>query len=190
MKRVRQRNRSVFGKAKTGFSLIEIIVAIAIIGVMAAIIVPRLRVRGGKEIDVMVDSIAALTSSGYERALMTGKVHRVFFMMKEPAHVELQIAQDTKASDTELKFTKAPADYNTVSFAWDLERFDIKNFYIKGSDEAARGNLKDAWFYILPDGLSQEIVINIHDRQTGDERGLILNPFHVKFAVYDTFQKP
>lgn len=189
VKLVRQRNRSVFGKAKSGFSLIEIIVAITIIGVMAAIVVPRLRFRGGNEIDTLVDKLAALTSSGYERALMTGKVHRIFFMMKEPAHVELQIAQDKKANDIELKFVRAPEEYNTVTFTWD-ERFVIKNFYIKGFDEAAKGNLKDAWFYILPDGLSQEIVINIRDEQTGDERGLSLNPFHVKFSVYDTFQKP
>lgn len=180
----------MFGnKVKLGFSLLEIIIAIAIIGVMAMIVVPRLRFRGGNALDALVDKIATLTNSGYERAIMTGKLHRVFFSFKEHPYVELQIARDKKASDTEQKFEKAATEYATVSFDWD-ERFVVKNFYIKGFDEAAKGNLNDAWFYILPEGMSQEIVINIVDETTGDERGLVLNPFHVKFTMYDTFQKP
>lgn len=182
------------GNKQHGFSLIEIIIAIAIVGVMAMIVVPRLRFRGGNELDKLTDQIAALTTLGYERAVMTGKVHRVFFAFKEHPYVELQVAVAAKtlpdkAPDTELKFEKAAADYNKVSFAWD-ERFVVKNFYIKGFDEAARGNLTTAFFYIMPDGVSQEIVINILDTATQDEAGLVLNPFHVKFTVYDTFQKP
>jgi prepilin-type N-terminal cleavage/methylation domain-containing protein len=177
----------VFGKTNTGFSFIEIIVAIAIVGVMAAIVIPRLRVRGTSEIDALVNKIAELTQQGYERALVTGKVHRVFFTITtgQPSKAALQVAEDTKPGD-ELKFVPVPAEYNPTSFEWD-ERLRIVNFYIRGTDEGS--GLKTAWFYILPDGLSQEIVMNIGDEQTPDERGLVLNPFHVKFSVYDSFQK-
>jgi prepilin-type N-terminal cleavage/methylation domain-containing protein len=174
---------------KSGFSLIEIIVAIAIIGVMAAIVIPRLNIRTGRELDLLVDRLANLTAQGYERAILNGTIHRVYFSFKEPAQVELQEAQPLKKGESELQFKKVPADYNKVSFLFD-ERFIIKNFFIKGHDEAARGVLKDAFFYILPDGTSQEIIINILDSVTSDEAGLVLNPFLVKFTVYDTFQKP
>lgn len=175
--------------AKPGFSLIEIIVAITIIAIMAAILIPRLRMRGTRDLDALVDHIAALTSLGYERAIMTGKIHRIMFHMKEPAQIELQVMRDEKLGESEHKFVRAEADYDAVSFDWS-DQLSVKNFYIKGFDEAAKGNLKDAWFYLLPNGMSQEIIINIVDEKTNDERGLVLNPFHGTFTSYDTFQKP
>jgi prepilin-type N-terminal cleavage/methylation domain-containing protein len=174
---------------RSGFTLIELIVAIAIIGVMATIFVPRLRSRPAQPLDQLVQKIQELTKLGYERAITTGKVHRIMFRFKEEPSVQLEMGGDQRTSLGEMKFFPIGAIGSLPTrVPWE-ERFVVKNFYIKGFDEAAK-NLKDAFLYLLPEGLSQESVINIRDEQAGATRGMVLNPFTVQWAIYDTLQKP
>lgn len=176
--------------SKSGFTLIELIVAIAIIGVMATIFVPRLRSPAATPIDQLTQKIKELTRLGYERAITTGKVHRIMFRFKEDPSIQLEIGGDQRTSLGEMKFFPIGAVGSLPTrIAWE-DRFAIKNFYIKGFDEVARGPLKDAFLYLLPEGLSQESVINIRDEKAGATRGMVLNPFTVQWAVYDTLQKP
>lgn len=171
----------------TGFTLLELIVAIAIIGVMATIFVPRLRSPAAQPIDQLSQKISALTKLGYEQAISTGKVHRIIFKFKEDAAVQLEMGGDEKTSLGDMKFYPvASIGSLPTRITWD-PRFVVKNFYIKGFDEATHTQM---WFYLLPEGISQEIVINIRDEQAGATRGMVLNPFTVQWAVYDTPQKP
>lgn len=180
-------------KAKAGFSFIELIVAIMILGIMATLVVSRVMFRGPREIDAVAANITRLTQMGYERAVLTGKLHRVFFDFAQDApEFRLEVLADGAQKDApelkDQKFTPVSVEYNKTRYAWP-EQVTIKNFYIKTIDEAARG-LKTAWFYIMPEGITQEIVINMADELLQDTRGMILNPFTVRFTIYDSFQKP
>ena len=78
--------------------------------------------------------------------------------------------------------------------------FSFKQFFVEGYDEIGKygvgKKLESLWFFIVPDGLSQSVIINIvNKKEKGTaERfrpiGLVLNPFMVQFKAYDTFQKP
>jgi len=184
-------NGSVSGTSpKTGFSLIELIVAIAIIGIMATIIMPRILNKPSNTLDTFIENVNLITRTGYEQAIITGNVHRIFFNMKaETPFIELQIEKHDKKSSTPREFIPVLIPYIRTKFAVP-PTVNIKNFYIKGIDEATGGTLKDAWYYILPSGLSQEIIISISDTQKPIMRSLVLNPFTVKFSVYDTPQTP
>lgn len=186
------KNISVCGTSKshTGFSLIEILVALAIMSIMALVLVPRLKVRGHQPIDQLVEHIVSLSRMGYERAILTGKTHRVYFFFRDPARISLEVIKDDKSTTGEWQFASAAAAYAPVTYPWDLERFTVLNFYIKNIDEARNKGLKDAWFFVLPQGVSQEVIINIRDEVTSEVRGLVLNPFTVQFTVYDAARKP
>ena len=47
-----------------------------------------------------------------------------------------------------------------------------------------------AWFYIMPDGSSQDIIINFTYGDDNKERGIKINPFYVRVNLYDAFQYP
>jgi len=177
--------------SKPGFSFIEIIVAMMIMGIMAALVMPQLLVRGERAVDTFVADIAKITQLGIERAVLTGKVHRIFFDFKadEKPTMSLQVLAEKQDAGGERKFEPVGADYIKTSYPLH-NQIAIKNFYLLGVDKAAEGALKTSWYYLLPEGVSQEIIINISDELTGDTAGLVLNPFSVRFTVYDTFQKP
>jgi hypothetical protein len=58
------------------------------------------------------------------------------------------------------------------------------------------GTINEVWFYIYPDGSTQEVIINVFDTsdtsqaEAGTRFGLVLSPFTGTFSVYDTFQRP
>src|SRR2546430_125877 len=99
VKEARQRNILMFGIFRSGisqskilqhgFSLIEIMVALLIVAIMGAIFIPRFAARGARPLDLVTERIITLTQAGYDRAIMTGKLHRVLFSLKEPAFIEL-----------------------------------------------------------------------------------------------------
>ena len=53
----------------------------------------------------------------------------------------------------------------------------------------------ETWFYVVPDGMTQRVTINMTDGNDIDSGGrpakigLVLNPFNAQFAAYDTFKK-
>lgn len=182
----------MFGTAKQGFSLIEIMVVIMIMGIMAAIVVPNLRQRvPGHKRKAFITELNTLMALGWQDALATQKVHRVFFDI-DARVVSLEI-EEIGPSDHEIAYKPIKQAYRTTSYEWP-EEIEIKNFYIDGSDELNQPERKTSslWFYIMPEGLSQNVIINVEDTsQTQPIRlGLVLNPFTVQLKEYDIFQKP
>jgi type II secretion system protein H len=183
---------------KSGFSLIEIMVAIVLVGIMAAVIVPNLRPRKAKyEREEFIAKLNALTNLGKHNALMRNKTHRILVDL-DKKYIELQAETDKKDEKGEPAFEKAKTGgYINTTFAWP-KQMEVKNFYVEGFDEMEQvggRSTKQVWFFIIPSGLAQTVTINMFD--TKDKIGggkprpvsLVLNPFSAQFKVYDTFQK-
>ena len=147
-----------------GFTLIEIVVAIAIIGFMAAIVVPNMLGPTAKaERKSFIAKLNGLLFLGWQQALITHKIHRVAF---DIAHkkVYLEVVENVDSAD-KSNAAQVKIDYQATSIEWP-EQFEVKNFYIEGTDEVKAVSNKtkeEYWFYIMPDGLSQDITINLFD---------------------------
>lgn len=185
------------GTCKSGFTLIEILVAITILVVMAAIVAPRLAPKRPKEErKAFVAQLNALTQLAWQTALTTNVLQRILFDFKKKT-VSVEQSTGEKDNKGDLKFTPLQRTYLETTISWP-ENLQIKNFFLEGFDEMKRFSGRDTgetWFYIVPDGMTQRVTINMLDTQDmqPDGRlakvGLVLNPFTAQFVAYDTFKQ-
>lgn len=181
---------------KNGFTLIEILVVIAIIGMLAVIMVPTFRGRSPKyQREEAIAKLNSLSSLAWQNALITNIIHTINFNLKENK-VSVKMATG-KYDEKGLPVTKPmEREYVNSEFTWP-ENLEIKQFFIEGIDEIkvqGRTNIS-LFFLIMPDGLAQNVIINFVDTKDSlsdgqpKQFGLVLNPFNAQFRVYDTFQK-
>ncbi len=185
---------------KRGFSLLELMVAIALIGIVAAIVAPNLRRRGPKEErEQFIENLNGLMKFAWQNGVTSGKTQKIEFDFSK-ARRKITISESTgkKNKEGEQEFKSVNSKYGSTTLKIP-SHFVFKNFYIEGFDEITRhaaGKEVTAWFYIIPEGLSQSVIINFIDTKDktagGRPRpvGLVLNPFYVQFSVYGTFKKP
>jgi prepilin-type N-terminal cleavage/methylation domain-containing protein len=180
----------MFGKSKQGFTFIELMVVILLLGIVATMIVPNLQQRlPGYKRKAFVSELNTLLSLGWQNALIAQKVIRVFFDLKNRT-VKLEVEEPGPGNTLVAK--PLAQSYRKTSYEWP-ETLEIRNFFIDGTDEfRSDRDVFTIWFYVVPEGLSQEIIINVLDTsQTPNIRlGLVLNPFTAQLKEYDTFQKP
>jgi type II secretion system protein H len=181
---------------KEGFSLIEILVAIMLVGIMATIVVPSFRAKDPrKERRQFFTELNTLTRLAWSYALVTGKVQRLVVDFTKGT-LQLQEATDKKDEKGEPVFV-ASKGYIQRTVTWP-KQLQIQNFYIEGFDEMERFGGRPTgtvWFFVTPQGLAQPVTMNIvdtSDRSRGSARpiSLVLNPFSAQFKEYATFQKP
>jgi len=182
---------------RTAFTLIELMVAIAVIAIMATIIVPNIfRLQPRYERKQFIADLNSLVRYGQQHAITSGKVQQIFVNITKKM-MELRSPSGKKDAQGQDEYTLVqrmyvPTHINIPASA------QIKNFIIEGFDEVGKyTNSKTAelWFFIVPEGLTQEVIINFLDTNdkmyNGKPRpiGLVLNPFTAQFKEYDTFQK-
>lgn len=182
---------------RTGFTLLEILIVLALIGLLGAVIVPNLRrVTPRYERDQFIARLNALVQLGWQQAVIQHTIHQVIFNIGEK---RVALSQDTGKRDAtgDPVFETVKGLYLSTSFELPAQ-FNIKQFFIEGFDEMSRfvgRKTAELWFYIVPEGMTQDVIINLvdtKDTRNGKPRpvGLVLNPFTAQFKVYDTFQKP
>ena len=179
-------------KLKSGFSLIELVVAIMLIALMATMVVPRFGGRTYKaERDKFISKFNSMLQLGYQNALSSSKLHRVLIDIdKKKIRLEIEAGKDAlnKEQFTALKISYVKSEIN-------FEDFEIINLYLKKDDKlAGRSRTKEAWFFISPSGMAQEVTLNLkylkNPENINTNFALVLNPFTVQFKTYDEFQKP
>lgn len=85
---------------EVGFTLIEILAVILIIGLVSAVVLPGLRLSGGSSRHDQALNVASYLELARQRAIMTGKIHRLLIDVDDGAfNVEWYVR---KAGDDEL----------------------------------------------------------------------------------------
>ncbi len=182
-----------------GFGFIEIIIAIALVGILVGVSLPNvLGRRDAQERKAFVTQINSIMSEVWLSALQTNKIHKVNFDLKNR---KIDVSKQTDAFDVERNpvFEHLILYFSSNSYRWP-EAFDIQQFYAQKVDRIAEGglsrNAEDVWFFVMPGGTSQEVIINIVDQsqnqseKEGKQFGIVLNPFIAQCVMYDSFQKP
>lgn len=185
------------GMTRPGFSLIELVVAIGLLVLVAAVVVPRLGMRNPKqEREQFIAQLNGLTKFAWQNAITSRKTHQIDFDLQKKV---VTILQDSGAEKKDGKLQTVPLQKSHERTSIKIPpQLLVKNFYIEGFDEMTSRTGKEitgAYFYIIPEGLTQSVIINIVDTKErivgrGKEIGLVLNPFSAQFKVYGTFKQP
>ena len=184
---------------KSGFSLIELAIVIAIMGIVALAIVPTMRSPKSVSPKEFVAKLNTLMQAAWQQALMTNRVQKVLFNFTNKKITLEELVEHSKADEQE-KFVPVTSSYLISELAIP-PGYTFNNFYIEKKDQMRMGERKDAWFFVIPEGLAQEVIINGRDRGNAEtapsaqirdvERfSFVLNPFSAQFTHYDTFQTP
>lgn len=183
--------------SSNGFTLFEILIVLAIMGIMMSVMVPNLRrLFPGRERKMFIEKLNGLTRIAWQRALVERKTQKIVFDFGK-RYIWLESATGA-IKDGQQEFMRSKTAYVLTQLKIP-KSIEIKNFIIEGFDEMGRygsgRKTTESWFYLIPDGLAQSVTINFLDFGTltasGKPRqyGLVLNPFSAQFKVYDGFQK-
>jgi prepilin-type N-terminal cleavage/methylation domain-containing protein len=171
---------------RSGFTLIELIFVIVIIGILSMVTLPALRLIGGDKRAEFVNQLSHLVQITWQNAVVTGKVHRIVFDSAN-REIRAEMRELIKSSDTSDKnksseYISAAGVYFKTSIKWNLDLFAIKDFYITNTKPETSNNLN---FLIFPEGVTQPVIINF---ASDEPLSLVLNPFSAQFKTYDTYQ--
>lgn len=185
---------------RPGFSFLQLVFVVAIVGVMSMTVIPNLfKRRPLYEQKAFVTTLNAFMAEAWQRGLTTQKVQKIIFNLQQ-RKVSLEQETDQRDAQGNRVFAPVVVEYAPAAPSW-LEQWEIRQFFVQGADEIASQSQQNrmadgVWFFVLPGGLSQEVIINMvymHDKHSGQEgkrNGLVLNPFTVQFKTYDEFQSP
>lgn len=175
---------------KDAFSLIEIMVAIMIMGLIAAVSIPAFRAFRADPKKDLVQNLNSLSLSALNNAVFSGNTNRVLFdFKKNKIIVEEQLTQ--KGSDGQVQYEKLSKNLGATEIDFDTAKLAVANFFINGKDEMELSGSEVAkntvWFFVSPEGVAQNVTINLNELEydSDNQFSLVLNPFTVQFKEDD-----
>ena len=88
---------------QSGFSLIEVLIVVALIAFVYGVALPQLNLRSGAEIASKVNQLAGDVRSAYDMAVLSGKTHRIVFMLATGEYwLEVADQEDVYLGDDKL----------------------------------------------------------------------------------------
>lgn len=173
-----------------GFTFIEIVIVLLIIGIVVTISIPRFLRKPPDRRKVFATQLNALTQTAWRGAIETQTVHRVMIdFVKGEVRVERASQAGPLESYVTQQFTLAPNSWGKVRFEID-PLLIFRNLIIEGKDELSGGATREAWFFIDQDGTCQEVTAIIADEKGSGDVSLVLNPFTKQFVEYEGVVKP
>ena len=195
----RLQKMSGFVQSKAGFSLLELIVALAIIGIVLTAALPNfIKRKPGYEQKAFITQLNAFMAQAWQQGLVTQKIQKIVVSTQNK---KITLEQETGTDDGkgEPLFQQLTLPYIPTVLVIP-ESLEIRQFFVQGVDEfsggASKRSTEAVWFFIVPGGMAQEVVINMFATQGKDagqedkEMSLVLNPFTAQFKMYDVFQNP
>lgn len=182
----------------SGFSILELIVGIAIVGVLLTVAIPAFKNQTPQaRRDIFLENMNALTREALIRALETGRPHRIVCNLAART-VYLEEKKDEVTRDGDELYEKVQPRIGAVGEQIPAT-YEFQNFYIEGVDECASHGagtrMEDVWFFVLPEGVAQEVLMNIIDLSQSKEGfpgfpfSLFLNPYQVQFEMTNELQR-
>lgn len=159
---------------KPGFTLIEIVIVILIIGIITAMSIPRLFRSPVSQTEQFIGRLNSLMQEAVESAQQSGVSKRVFFTITGK-----NVAIQSIAGKQEGRSIEIP------------DAVEINEAFINGKSAFAlgAGEKRDLYLLINPDGISQEVrlILIDHAVRSRSPRGgsyeFYLNPFTSVFRL-------
>lgn len=101
--------RTIRASKPGGFTLIEILAVILILGLLMSLLLPALGAGGGRQLRQQGDRIAARLELARQRAVVTGKPHRVVLDLEQGAFAVEWLVSEARARGSEEE-ESAPLD--------------------------------------------------------------------------------
>lgn len=184
---------------KSGFGLLELMLALALISVIGMIVVPNFLSRVPRhQRTQFIETLNAVVHEGWLHALETGHVQKVTFNLEKRTISLHEKIEQIDIDGTEI-FKPIALLSVAPTYLWP-EHFVVKQLFVQGIDEIAQHAsgtiMEDIWFFIVPEGIAQEVIINMIDTKDthfaidGQEVSFVLNPLRVQFEEYEEFRTP
>ncbi|MEI6806148.1 MAG: prepilin-type N-terminal cleavage/methylation domain-containing protein [Myxococcaceae bacterium] len=191
------------GKNKRGFSLIEIMVVLLLVGVFTAIAIPTFRSINGSKLKSTANQLQGLIRDTYARASLSGKTCRIVFDMDKKEYWIEESADTVKVKnkeqdedakrdrerDPEVAKLAKPPEFKAVEDELGEKQKLPEDIYFRSiwidrfEERANKGQIA---LYFFPDGYTEEAQIIIADDPEGKRLyNLVVEPLTGAVVIED-----